>query len=308
MLSETPIECPPQLLKGGGDAIPVAVVNAASPIVIESAYRAFRHGLAHPLFIGPPEELKDLVAQWDWHRSDYEIVPSGSEEESARIAVNLARDGAAGALMKGQIHTDVFMSAIVDRKRGLRTEKRLSHVFHMTIPGSNRALLVTDAAVNIAPDLETKKAIISNAIELAHLLGHDHPKVALVSATEEQTPRLPSSMDAAALSEWALGEIDNALVHGPLAFDNAVSPKAAAIKGITHPVAGNADIVVVPNIEAGNILFKDMVYCSSACAAGVVLGAQVPIILTSRADPPASRLASLAITSIMSAPPTAMVN
>ncbi len=287
------------MLAGASAPVPVAIVNAASPIALESAFLAHRQGLAFPVLVGDAAALGSMAAQYDWMPGDYEIIQAEGEEAAARTAVDLARRGEVAALMKGQIHTDIFMKAVVDRKSGLRTDKRLSHVFHMTIPGSERALLVTDAAVNIAPDLETKKAIVSNAITLAHALGMALPRVALVSATEEQTPRLPSSMDAAALSEWATSEIADALVHGPLAFDNAVSPQAAAIKGITHPVAGNADIIVVPNIEAGNILFKELVYCSSACAAGVVLGASVPVILTSRADPPASRLASLAIASIL---------
>ena len=202
--------------------------------------------------------------------------------------------------MKGHLHTDALMKAVVNRKHGIRTTRRLSHVFHMTIPDDEQVLMITDGAVNVQPDLDTKIDIINNAVEMAHTLGNLNPKVALLSGTESVLPAMPSSVDAAKVVKRAnAGEVKNATVDGPFAFDNALSPDAASVKGMDGPVAGRADILVVPNIETGNGLFKMMVYFMSGLAAGVVMGAAVPIVLTSRADPPEARFAATAIAAIV---------
>ena len=301
MLSTRPFECPPSLLDRARQkpAIVTAVANAGSALALESVRLAVEAGLIAPILVGDVSEIAKAADRIAWNISGFEIVHAGDEDEAALKAAKLAGVGAAGALMKGHVHTDTFMMAILNRESGLRTGRRLTHVFHMTVPDTDKALLITDAAVNIAPDLETKFEAIRNAVTLAHALGIDEPRVAILSGSEEPTERMPSSMDAAALTERAAVELEGALVHGPLAFDNAVSPDAARIKGIDHPVAGNADILLTPNIETGNALFKMMVYFMSACAAGIVLGAKVPAILTSRTDPPEARLASAAIAAIL---------
>ncbi|MEM9107701.1 MAG: phosphate acyltransferase, partial [Pseudomonadota bacterium] len=205
-------------------------------------------------------------------------------------------------VVKGHVHTDAFMAALLTRDANIRQPgHRMTHCFHMTVPGHDRALIITDGAVNVAPDLKTKKAAILNAVSLAHAIKIVEPKIAILSATESPLPQIPSSMDAAELSDWAKEEVTDAHVFGPLAFDNAVSPMAAQLKGIYSPVAGDADILLVPNIETGNALFKMMVYFMSACAAGVVLGGRLPIVLTSRADPPEARLASMALAKVYAA-------
>ena len=301
MLSTRPFECPPALLELAREkpAVVTAVANAGSTLALESARLAVEAGLIVPILVGDKSEIARAADEITWDISEFDVVDANDEAEAALTAAKLCGDGAAGALMKGHVHTDAFMMAILNRDSGLRTGRRLTHVFHMTVPDTEKALLITDAAVNIAPDMETKFEAIRNAVALAHALGIDKPRVAILSGSEEPTERMPSSMDAAALAERAAAKLSGALVHGPLAFDNAVSPGAARIKGIDHPVAGNADILLAPNIETGNALFKMMVYFMSACAAGIVLGAKVPAILTSRADPPEARLASAAIAAIL---------
>lgn len=301
MLSSRPFECPPALLERARrkPAVTTAVANAGATLALESARQATESKLIVPILVGHQDKIAQIADEISWDIGDFEIIHAGNENEASLAAAKLAGDGAAGALMKGHVHTDAFMTAILDRKSGLRTGRRLTHVFHMTVPDHEKALLITDAAVNIAPDLETKFEAMRNAIALARALGIEEPRVAILSGSEEPTERMPSSMDAAILTERAAAEFGDALVHGPLAFDNAVSPDAAAVKGITHPVAGHADILLAPNIETGNALFKMMVYFMSACAAGIVLGAKVPAILTSRADPPEARLASAAIAAIL---------
>ncbi len=301
MLSSRPFECPPALLAMAQEkpAVVTAVANAGSALALESVRLAAEAGLIVPLLVGDKTAIARAADEIAWDIQDLEILHAGDEDQAALAAAKLAGGGAAGALMKGHVHTDAFMMAILNKESGLRTGRRLTHVFHMTVPDSEKALLITDAAVNIAPDLETKFEAMRNAVALAQALGTGEPRVAILSGSEEPTERMPSSMDAAALAERAATELEGALVHGPLAFDNAVSPEAARIKDIRHPVAGNADILLAPNIETGNALFKMMVYFMSACAAGIVLGAKVPAILTSRADPPEARLASAAIAAIL---------
>ncbi|MEH6633181.1 MAG: bifunctional enoyl-CoA hydratase/phosphate acetyltransferase [Halopseudomonas aestusnigri] len=301
MLSTHPIECPNALLDNAAQYSPArtAIVNATSLIAMESAYLASSANLIEPILVGDRSIITQLAAELDWDLTHTEIHNAEDEETAAYLSVNLARTGQVSAIMKGQIHTDTFMRAIVNRETGLRTGRRLSHAFYMSVPGSDRVMTITDAAINIAPDLETKKAIIQNSVDMMHALGTKIPKVAVLSATEEENPQIPSSVEAGELTRWAAEEVHEADVFGPMALDNAISPEAARIKEIQNPVAGQADVLVVPNIETGNAMFKQLVYCDSACAAGIVLGASVPIVLTSRADPPAARLASMAIATIV---------
>jgi len=301
MLSNRPYECPSELLRMAQalPPVPTAIANAGAALPLESARLAQEAGLIEPLLVGVPRAIAQAAEKISWNINRLRIIAADGEEAAACAAASLCRDGEAGALMKGQLHTDAFMLGILRRDSGLRTTRRLTHVFHMTIPGSSRALLITDAAVNVAPDVNTRVQALRNAVDLARALGMEKPRVAVLSATEDVTDRMPSSVDAAEIAERARREVHDALICGPLAFDNALSPAAAALKGIDDPVAGNADILIVPNIETGNALFKMMVYFMSACAAGIVLGAKVPAILTSRADPPEARLASAAIASIL---------
>ena len=273
MLSTAPYEVPQYLLDRarGLPRVPMAIAGADNMVVMESARQATDAGLITPVLVGDRDEIESLAETMAWDISGFRIVETGEEDEAAaaRMAVTLARDGEVQALMKGHVHTDALMAAVVARETGLRTGRRLSHVFHMTVPGSDRVLMITDGAVNVAPNENTLMDIVNNAVGLAHALGNAEPKVIVERARA--------------------GEVLGAIVDGPFAFDNAISPEAAKLKGIDSPVAGNADILVVPNIETGNGLFKMMVYFMSGLAAGVVLGAKVPIVLTSRADPPEAR-------------------
>jgi phosphate acetyltransferase len=295
-------QCPAYLLELAKDLPPVrtAIVNAGADVVMESVRDAVQAGLIEPLLIGDPEDIRDCAEKLGWDTDPFVIEVATDEESAALKAAEAAAEDRCGAIMKGHIHTDIFMKALLDKRFGLRTERRLSHVFHMTAPGRGDALLISDGALNTHPDLETKKAILLNAVDLAHALGNDHPHVALLSATEEPSAQIPSSVEAAALHDWAEENVPGAEVEGPLAFDLAVSPEAARIKGVVAPVAGKAEIIIVPDIVSGNALFKMMVHFMNACAAGIVLGAKVPILLTSRSDPPAARLASAALAVIMS--------
>ncbi len=228
------------------------------------------------------------------------MVPAAHSHAAAAQAVEIVRAGEADALMKGSLHTDELMAEVVRKDTGLRTERRISHAFIMDVQTYPKALVITDAAINIFPDLETKVDIVQNAIDMAHAFGRELPKVAILSAVETVTPKIPSTIDAAALCKMAeRGQITGALLDGPLAFDNAISKEAAAIKGIRSEVAGDADILLVPDLEAGNMLAKQLTFLANADAAGIVLGARVPIILTSRADTVRARLASCAIAALL---------
>ncbi len=304
MLSELPFEVPPYLLERtrGLDPIPMAVAGAGHPVVMESAQRAADARLIDPILVGDAEAIGAIAADMAWDKSLFRIVAAVGEDGACRTAAALAAGREAAALMKGHVHSDAIMRAVLKRDAGLRTERRASHVFHMTVPGRDRVLFITDGALNVAPDAGAKLDIIRNAVAAAHALGNPEPKVALLSASETAIESLPSSTDAAEVVKRARdGAIAGAVVDGPLAFDNAVSPEAAELKGIEGPVAGRADILVVPNIEMGNGLVKMMVYFMSGLAAGVVMGARVPIVLTSRADPPEARFAAAAIAAIIAA-------
>jgi len=250
----------------------------------------------------PRAKLAEVAEQAKCSLDGLTIVDVEHSHAAAAQAVRAVREGGAQALMKGSLHTDELLSEVVNKSTGLRTARRLSHVFVLDVPRYPKPLLVTDAAINIAPTLEEKADIIRNAIELAHAIGVELPKVAILSAVETVTGKLQSTIDAAALCKMAdRGQIGGAILDGPLAFDNAVSMAAAKIKGISSPVAGDADILVVPDIEAGNILAKQLEYLADAHAAGIVLGARVPIVLTSRADSAHSRVASCALAMLLNA-------
>jgi phosphate acetyltransferase len=302
MLSSTPIECPQYLLDKARllAPAPTAIVNAGAQLPMESAKEAFEKGLIEPVLVGDISIINAIAKTLAWDISELRVVAADGEVAAAQTSVALARGGEVSSLMKGNLHTDNLLRAVINRDTGLRTGTRLSHVFHMTLPGSDAAICITDAAINVLPPVGVKLDIARNVTALMHALGNKAPKIAVLSATELPTESVPSSMEAAeVVKEAQNGAIPGAIVDGPFAFDNAVSSEAAKIKGINSPVAGCADVLLVPNIEAGNVLFKQMVYFMSAAAAGIVMGAKVPIVLTSRADPVAARLASAALASIV---------
>ena len=280
----------------GLDPIRTAVVHPVDTPSLLGAVQAARSRLIIPVLVGPEDKIRAAAEQARIDLSSYEIVSTEHSDAAARAAVAMARSGRAEALMKGALHTDELMHAVLDHERGLRTARRMSHVFVIDAPGYPRPLFVTDAAINIYPTLADKHDIVQNAIDLAHALGIAQPRVAILSAVEMVTESIRSTLDAAALCKMAdRGQITGGILDGPLAFDNAVSEEAAKTKGIVSPVAGRADILVVPDLEAGNMLAKQLEYLAEAEVAGIVLGARVPIILTSRADKTLARLGSCAI-------------
>lgn len=277
-------------------ALPTAVAHPCDACALAAAVDAAKAGLIVPILVGPRARIQTAAKAAGVDIAQYRLVDTPHSEASAEAAVALVRNGEASLLMKGSLHTDELLHAVLHPEIGLQAGRRLSHVYLFDVPGYARPLLVTDAAVNIAPTLEEKRDIAQNAIDLAHVMGIAEPRVAILSAVETVTPKIPSTVDAAALSKMAQrGQIHGGLVDGPLAFDNAVSPSAATEKGIASPVAGQADILLVPDLEAGNILAKQLSFLAGADAAGIVLGAKVPIILTSRADSERTRLASCAV-------------
>lgn len=270
-----------------------AVVHPCDRESLRGAVLAAEHGLIEPILIGPEAKLHKIAAESGLNLANYRIVNTSYSHESATVAVELVRKGEAEALMKGSLHTDELMGAVVNREKGLRTARRLSHVFRMEVETYAKPLLITDAAINIYPDLEAKVDIIQNAIDLAHVLGIAEPRVAILSAVETVNPKIQSTLDAAALCKMAdRRQIVGGVLDGPLAFDNAISADAARTKGIKSAVSGLADILMVPDLESGNMLAKQLEYLASAVPAGIVLGAKVPIILTSRADNAETRMAS----------------
>ena len=280
----------------GLDPIRTAVVHPVDTPSLLGAVEAARSRLIIPVLVGPEDKIRAAAEQARIDLSSYEIVCTEHSDAAAQAAVAMARSGRAEALMKGALHTDELMHAVLDHERGLRTARRMSHVFVIDAPGYPRPLFVTDAAINIYPTLADKHDIVQNAIDLAHALGIAQPRVAILSAVEMVTESIRSTLDAAALCKMAdRGQITGGILDGPLAFDNAVSEEAAKTKGIVSPVAGRADIFVVPDLEAGNMLAKQLEYLAEAEVAGIVLGARVPIILTSRSDKTLARLGSCAI-------------
>lgn len=277
-------------------AITTAVVWPLSDVALSGAVEAATEGLIKPTLIGDEPQIKALAAKLGLDISAFPIVQADNDRKAAELSSIMCRSGNAQAMMKGSLHTDVMMRAVMQKETGLRTSSRISHVFVLDTPNYDRTLLVTDAAINIAPELEDKLHIIQNAINLAHALGIPQPKVAILSALETINPKIQSTLDAAALCKMAdRGQITGGILDGPLAFDNAVSTQAAAIKHLVSPVAGQSDILAVPDLISGNILSKELVYLCGAKIAGIVLGALVPIILTSRADSAESRLVSCAV-------------
>jgi phosphate acetyltransferase len=278
-------------------------VAAAQTIVVhpcdESSLRgpveAAELGVIEPILVGPAAKIKKVADEHGIKISDFRIVDAPHSEAAAERAVELVHEGKGELLMKGSLHTDELMRAVTSSKTGLRTARRISHVFIMDVPTYPDTLFVTDAAINIFPDLDAKRDIIQNVVDLFTQVGLGTPRVAILSAVETVTSKIPSTIDAAALCKMAdRGQITNAILDGPLAFDNAISPDAAKIKGIQSPVAGKAQILVVPDLEAGNMLAKNLIFLSKADSAGLVLGARVPVVLTSRADSVRSRMASCA--------------
>lgn len=302
ILSVRPIICPEHVLKQvkASPATRIAIVNAGASLPMEAAHMAVEAGIMQPILIGREDDIATHAKNIGWDISNIPLIEATDAGEAAARAFSLARSGECDAVMKGDISTDIFMKAAVNREKGIRTQSRLVHVFYMSAPDEKHRLLISDAAVNINPDIETRKDAICALVIVAKALGCKNPKIALLSASEKILPTLPSSVDAETITEWAQATDLGATIYGPLALDLALSPEAAKIKGMSnYPIAGNADAVLVPDIVSGNILFKSMVYMGGYCAAGVVLGGMVPILLTSRADPPAARLASIALAAIL---------
>ena len=279
---------------------PTAVTHPCDQSSLQGAVDAARLGLIAPILVGPRARIEGVAKQHNIDLANLPIVEAAYSEDSAAKAVALVREGKAEALMKGSLHTDELMGAVVARETGLRTARRISHCFVMDVPSYEETLIVTDAAVNIAPTLEDKIHIIQNAIDLGHALRFPEVRVAILSAMETVNPKVPSTIEAAALCKMAdRGQITGALVDGPLALDNAISLESVKIKKIDSPVAGRANVLVVPDLEAGNMLAKSLSFLAGADAAGIVLGARVPVILTSRADSLTTRLASCGIAALV---------
>jgi phosphate acetyltransferase len=286
----------------GLPTIKVAIAHPCDDVSLQGAIEAARLQLVEPILVGPVERIRGAARAAGLDIDALEIIASEHSHDSAAKAVGLVTAGRAEALMKGSLHTDELMGAVVAREAGIRTARRISHCFIMDVPNHPDALIVTDAAVNIAPTLDDKVDIVQNAIDLAHAMGVTEVRVALLSAMETVTAKVPSTIEAAALCKMAdRGQITGALLDGPLALDNAISPEAAAIKRIASPVAGRANVLVVPDLEAGNMLAKSLSFLAHADAAGIVLGARVPVILTSRADSLLTRLASCAVAVMVAA-------
>jgi len=276
-----------------------AVAHPCDETSLRGALEAAEAGLISPILVGPKNKIEGVAQTSSLDLAEAEIVDAPHSHAAAEKAVELVRTGKAELLMKGSLHTDELLTEVVKRETGIRTGRRISHVFVMDVPGHSHTLFITDAAVNIAPDLDAKRDIIQNAIDLFAGLGLGVPKVAILSAVETVTTSIPSTIEAAALCKMSdRGQITGGELDGPLAFDNAISPEAARIKGIKSPVAGQAQILVVPDLEAGNMLAKNLSFLSRADAAGIVLGARVPIILTSRADNVMTRMASCAVATL----------
>jgi phosphotransacetylase len=280
--------------------VPTAVAHPCDPSALGAAVEAAACGLIAPILVGPETRIRAVAGAIGADISGFRIEPAPHSHAAAARAVALVRAGEANLLMKGSLHTDELMHEVMAAETGLRTARRLSHIYLMDVPAYPRPLFITDAAINIAPSVDDKRDIVQNAIDLAHLLGLAQPRVAILSAVETVSSKLQSTLDAAALCKMAdRGQITGGLLDGPLAFDNAISPEAAAEKGIVSQVAGRADILVVPDLVSGNLLAKQLTLFAGADGAGVVAGARVPIILTSRADPQTARIASCAVAVLM---------
>ena len=301
-LSNDAAVAPANIIKLAQDAPSprVAIARAGAPLPMLAAKEAFEANMMVPIFTGERHMIEAEAEKLDWDISGFELIEADGEVESGMAAAKACGDGRADVLMKGQLHTDNFMRAAVARDNGLRTGKRFVHIFHIT--KGDQAITISDAAVNVSPNIDTRKDATQEVVTLLHKIGNARPKVAFLSATESAIPSVPSSMDAQELCEWAKANVEGADFSGPLAFDLIMSPKAVAAKKLTDdPVAGQADAIIVPDIVSGNALFKSFVYLTGGCAGGIVMGAKVPILLTSRADPAAARLSSIALGAIVAA-------
>ncbi len=296
MLSNKKIVCPNNLInlaKKSG-TVDAAIVNAGEIFPMEAVHKAVQHELINPIFIGNDSEIKKHAEKLNWDISKYKIIDEKDENSTASIAAKLASEGKAKIIVKGHIHTDVLIKAVFNRTLNLIGKKRLSHIWHMTLGADDKPFIITDGVINVLPKLGVKMHILRNAVDFANKIGISRPKVSILSATEEVLESVPSSVEANLITKKAKEERINADVFGPLAFDNSVSKKSAAIKKIKNEVAGNTDILLVPNVETGNALVKMMIYFMGACAAGVVVGCKAPVVITSRSDESEPRLASIA--------------
>ena len=296
MLSNKKIICPDNLLKLGKKRGPIkaVIVNAGKSVAIESAKQAVEANLIEPVFVGNKSTIEKISKDIKWDISKYQIIHEPTENNTAPIAAKLASEGKVKIIVKGHIHTDILMKAVLKRDLNLIGKKRLSHIWHMTLEKNDKPFIITDGALNVLPKLETKMHILKNSVDFAKRIGISKPKVSVLSATEEVLESVPSSIEAKELTKRANDEGIDANVFGPMAFDNSVSEKAAQIKGIKNAVAGKTDILLVPNVESGNALVKMMIFFMGACAAGVVVGGKIPVVITSRADDTQARLASMA--------------
>ena len=296
MLSNKKIVCPNNLINRAKKigSVNAAIVNAGEILPMESTHKAVQNNLINPIFIGNETEIKKHAQKLNWDISKYEIIDEKDENSTASMAAKLAGEGKVKIIVKGHIHTEVLIKAVLKRDLNLIGKKRLSHVWHMTLDADDKPFIITDGVLNVLPKLEVKMHILRNAVNFANKIGIARPKVSVLSATEEILKSVPSSIEAQTITKRAKEENINADIFGPLAFDNSVSKKAAAIKKIKNEVAGSANILLVPNVETGNALVKMMIYFMGACAAGVVIGGKVPVVITSRADDSEARLASIA--------------
>ena len=296
MLSIKEIVCPNNLLNVAHKkkGVKAAIVNAGKPLPMISVQDAVKENLIAPIFIGDKKEILNCADEIKWDISNYEIIDEKVENKTASIAAKLASQNKIKIIVKGHIHTDILMKEVLKREYNLLGKTRLSHIWHMTIDKESKPLIITDGALNVLPNLKTKMHILKNVINFSNRIGIERPKVAVLSATEEVLDSVQSSKDAKEITKLAQKENLKADVFGPLAFDNSISKKSAAIKGIKNAVAGQADILLVPSVETGNALVKMMIYFMGACAAGVVVGGKVPVVITSRSDEAQARLASIA--------------
>jgi len=296
MLSNKKIVCPNNLINRAKKigSVNAVIVNAGEILPMVSAHKAVQNNLINPIFVGNETEIKKHAQKLNWDISKYEIIDEKDENSTASMAAKLAGEGKVKIIVKGHIHTEVLIKAVLKRDLNLIGKKRLSHVWHMTLDADDKPFIITDGVLNVLPKLEVKMHILRNAVNFANKIGIARPKVSVLSATEEILKSVPSSIEAQTITKRAKEENINADIFGPLAFDNSVSKKAAAIKKIKNEVAGNANILLVPNVETGNALVKMMIYFMGACAAGVVIGGKTPVVITSRADESEARLASIA--------------
>ena len=296
MLTNKEIVCPNNLLDVAlkKKNVKAGIVNAGKPLPMLSVQDAVNKNLIEPIFIGNKKEIFNCAEQLKWDISKYEIIDEPVENNTAALAARLASEGKIKIIVKGHIHTDVLMKEVLKREYNLLGKTRLSHIWHMTIDKNDSPLIITDGALNVLPNIKTKMHILKNVVNFSHRIGIERPKISILSATEEVLDSVQSSIEAKKLTDLVKKEKLNADIFGPLAFDNSVSKKSAAIKGIKNAVAGQADVILVPNVEAGNALVKIMIYFMGACAAGVVVGGKVPVVITSRSDDAPTRLASMA--------------